>query len=87
MSGSRADCDLPQLEANLAQFTLFTAYFIISLIYFLVSMTKGDPIHQIGDKNVLIIVGVSFVFFDFFGSKRKEPTAEDLLKLKATAQK
>lgn len=68
----------------MAPFTLFTAYFIISLIYFLVSMTKGDPIHQIGDKNVLIIVGVSFVFF---GSKRKEPTAEDLLKLKATTQK
>ncbi len=42
-------------QAMLVQFAFFMAYFIGSLVYFVISMTAGDPIAKIGYKNSLVI--------------------------------
>lgn len=39
----------------LVQSAFFSAYFIGSLVYFIISSTKGDPIEKIGYKNGLLI--------------------------------
>src|SRR5271154_514115 len=46
---------LNYLEAMLVQFAFFGAYFIGSLIYFIISVTSGDPIARIGYKNGVVI--------------------------------
>lgn len=46
---------LQHWQAMLIQTAFFGAYFIISLIYFLFSVSKGDPIMKIGYKNGIII--------------------------------
>jgi MFS transporter, FHS family, L-fucose permease len=46
---------LNYFQAMLVQFAFFGAYFIGSLIYFLVSVTTGDPIARIGYKNSIVI--------------------------------
>ncbi len=46
---------LNYFEAMLVQFAFFGAYFIGSLIYFLISATTGDPIAKIGYKNGVVI--------------------------------
>lgn len=51
----KADFSLTQFQANLAQFAFFGAYFLVSLTYFLISATKGDPINKISYKNDLIL--------------------------------
>ena len=51
----KTDFDLNQLQANTVQSAFFGAYFLISLIYFLISAAKGDPINRIGYKNGLIL--------------------------------
>ncbi len=45
--------DLNHTRAMLIQFAFFTAYFIGSLIYFIISGTYGDPINKIGYKKEL----------------------------------
>jgi Fucose permease len=60
--------NLMQFEATLVQLAFFFAYFVVSLIYFVVSATFGDPILKIGYKNTiaigLIISAVAcFLFF------------------------
>lgn len=47
--------ELNYAQAMLVQFAFFGAYFIGSLIYFLISVTFGDPILRIGYKNGLIL--------------------------------
>ncbi len=47
--------ELSHFEANLVQFAFFGAYFIVSLLYFILSLTIGDPIARIGYKNGIII--------------------------------
>ncbi|MGA2669479.1 MAG: sugar MFS transporter [Ignavibacteria bacterium] len=42
---------LSHFQANLVQFSFFGAYFIGSLLYFISSVTIGDPISKIGYKN------------------------------------
>lgn len=42
-------------QAMLIQTAFFGAYFIISLLYFIVSVTKGDPIQKIGYQNGIIV--------------------------------
>jgi MFS transporter, FHS family, L-fucose permease len=42
-------------QAMLIQSAFFGAYFIISLLYFIFSVTKGDPILKIGYKNGIIV--------------------------------
>ena len=46
---------LNYFEAMLVQFAFFGAYFIGSLLYFLISATTGDPIARIGYKNGVVI--------------------------------
>jgi len=47
--------NLTYLKAMLVQFAFFGAYFVGSLIYFLVSYFYGDPINKIGYKGGIII--------------------------------
>ncbi|MGC3959933.1 MAG: sugar MFS transporter [Verrucomicrobiota bacterium] len=46
---------LTYFQAMLVQFAFFGAYFVGSLIYFIISATKGDPIAKIGYKNGVVI--------------------------------
>ena len=46
---------LSYFQAMLVQFAFFGAYGIGSLLYFVVSVTSGDPIAEIGYKNGVII--------------------------------
>ena len=46
---------LDYFHAMLVQFAFFGAYFIGSLIYFIISARKGDPIAKMGYKNGVII--------------------------------
>ncbi|HEY3864375.1 MAG TPA: sugar MFS transporter [Verrucomicrobiae bacterium] len=46
---------LTYFQAMLVQFAFFGAYGIGSLIYYIISMTSGDPINRIGYKNGVII--------------------------------
>lgn len=46
--------NLTYFESMLVQFCFFGAYFIGSLIYFIISYYKGDPINEIGYKNGII---------------------------------
>lgn len=46
---------LSYFQAMLVQFAFFGAYFVGSLIYFIISTTKGDPIAKIGYKNGVVI--------------------------------
>ncbi len=45
---------LSRFESMMVQFSFFTAYFVGSLIYFIISARKGDPISKMGYKNGLI---------------------------------
>lgn len=45
---------LNHAEAMLIQFAFFTAYFIGSLLYFIISVSRGDPINKIGYKKGII---------------------------------
>ena len=51
----KADFALTQFQANLVQSAFFGAYFLVSLLYLLVSAAKGDPIQKIGYKNGLVL--------------------------------
>src|ERR1700690_3231850 len=46
---------LNYFQAMLVQFAFFGAYFIGSLLYYLVSAVAGDPIARIGYKNGVVI--------------------------------
>ncbi|MEX2336116.1 MAG: MFS transporter, partial [Fulvivirga sp.] len=46
---------LQHWQAMLIQTAFFGAYFFVSLFYFIVSATKGDPIQKIGYKNGIIV--------------------------------
>jgi FHS family L-fucose permease-like MFS transporter len=41
-------------ESMLVQFCFFGAYFVGSLIYFIISYTKGDPINKVGYKKGIL---------------------------------
>ena len=47
--------DLNHTKAMLIQFAFFGAYFIGSVIYFVISVVTGDPISRIGYKNGIIV--------------------------------
>lgn len=51
----KAAFTLSYFEAMLVQFAFFGAYFIGSLLYFVISATAGDPIARIGYKNGVVI--------------------------------
>jgi len=46
---------LSYTQSMLVQFCFFGAYFIGSLIYFMISYFKGDPINKIGYKNGILL--------------------------------
>jgi MFS transporter, FHS family, L-fucose permease len=46
---------LSSFEAGLIQSAFFGAYFVVSLIYFIISINVGDPISKIGYKNGIIV--------------------------------
>src|SRR5271170_1934149 len=46
---------LDYFHAMLVQLAFFGAYFVGSLIYFIISATTGDPIAKIGYKNGVVI--------------------------------
>jgi FHS family L-fucose permease-like MFS transporter len=46
---------LTYFESMLIQFAFFSAYFVGSLIYFIISSTSGDPINKIGYKNGILL--------------------------------
>lgn len=46
---------LQNWEAMLVQTAFFGAYFVISLIYYFISVSKGDPIARLGYKNAIIL--------------------------------
>ena len=47
--------ELSRAESMLVQMSFFSAYFVGSLVYFIISSTKGDPIDKIGYKNGILI--------------------------------
>lgn len=47
--------ELNHTQAMLVQFAFFMAYFVGSVIYFIISATKGDPINRIGYKKGIIL--------------------------------
>ena len=47
--------ELDRLQSMMVQFAFFTAYFVGSFIYFLISARTGDPISKIGYKNGIIL--------------------------------
>ena len=51
----KAAFDLKYLQASLVQSAFFGAFFIVSLVYFLISVFKGDPIAKFGYKNGIIV--------------------------------
>ncbi|WP_109302397.1 sugar MFS transporter [Aquimarina sp. AU474] len=51
----KAVFELSYFQAALIQFAFFGAFFVISLIYFVISVSQGDPISKIGYKNGIII--------------------------------
>jgi FHS family L-fucose permease-like MFS transporter len=57
--------ELSHFQANLVQFAFFGAYFIGSLIYFISSVTIGDPISKAGYKNG-ILIGLSLAAIGCF---------------------
>ena len=46
--------ELGRFESMMVQFAFFTAYFVGSLVYFIISARAGDPISRIGYKNGII---------------------------------
>ena len=51
----RSIFELTAVESSLVQFAFFGAFFVISLIYYIVSLTLGDPINKIGYKAGMVI--------------------------------
>lgn len=47
--------ELTYFQAGLVQFAFFGAFFVISLIYFTISATAGDPINRIGYQRAIVI--------------------------------
>lgn len=47
--------ELTTFQSTLVQFAFFGAYFVGSVVYFMISSTRGDPIARIGYKNGIII--------------------------------
>lgn len=51
----KASFSLTYFQSGLVQFAFFGAFFVVSLIYFLVSVSQGDPINRIGYQRASVI--------------------------------
>lgn len=67
--------ELSHTQAMFVQFAFFGAYFIGSLVYFIISINYGDPISKIGYKNGIILGLV----ISAFGSALFYPAAHFLM--------
>lgn len=47
--------DLTYFQAGLVQFAFFGAFFFVSLLYYVVSLSQGDPINRVGYKTGIIV--------------------------------
>jgi len=47
--------ELSYFQAGLVQFAFFGAFFVVSLLYYVISLKTGDPINRIGYKTSIII--------------------------------
>ena len=47
--------ELTQFQSQLVDWAFYTAYFVGSLVYFLISYFKGDPLNKIGYKKGLVV--------------------------------
>lgn len=47
--------ELSYTQAILVQFCFFGAYFIVSLVYFIISISSGDPIAKFGYKKAIVL--------------------------------
>jgi MFS family permease len=50
----KSSFELSYFEAGLVQFAFFGAFFVVSLIYFSVSASRGDPINRIGYQRTIV---------------------------------
>lgn len=67
---------LEQAQATLVQLAFFLAYFVVSLIYFVVSATYGDPILKIGYKNTIamgLFLSAVACFLFFIEASAEDP--------------
>jgi len=64
--------ELNRFQSMMIQFAFFTAYFVGSLVYFIISARKGDPISKIGYKNGIILG----LFISAFASLLFYPAAQ-----------
>ncbi|MEO0532169.1 MAG: MFS transporter, partial [Planctomycetota bacterium] len=46
---------LSYLQAGLIQFAFFSAFFVVSLIYYLLSLRGADPIQHFGYKRLILV--------------------------------
>lgn len=58
--------ELTQFQSQLVDLAFYTAYFVGSLIYFILSLSTGDPLNKIGYKKGLI-VGLTISAIGAFG--------------------
>ena len=47
--------ELSFFQAGLVQFAFFGAFFVVSLLYYIISLATGDPINRIGYKTSVIV--------------------------------
>ena len=50
----KSSFELSYFQAGLVQFAFFGAFFVISLIYFLFSISGGDPINRVGYQRTIV---------------------------------
>lgn len=68
---------LNHFQSNLVVMAFFVAYFVISLLYFVVSAVVGDPILKIGYKNTIVlglIISAIACFLFFIEASSDNPT-------------
>lgn len=68
---------LNHFQSNLVQLAFFVSYFFVSLFYFIISATIGDPIVKIGYKNMILlglIISAIACFFLFMEARSDNPT-------------
>ncbi|MCH7976545.1 MAG: MFS transporter, partial [Bacteroidetes bacterium] len=47
--------ELTQAQSQLVDFAFYAAYFVGSLLYFVISLSAGDPLNKIGYKKGLVL--------------------------------
>ncbi len=50
----KSSFELSYFQAGLVQFAFFGAFFVISLVYFALSVTGGDPINRVGYQRTIV---------------------------------